>query len=191
MAKTASLLSSSSMVLDTTLDEGSGGFFEVGLAFSSLPVSWHRSVFSPEMDRFDNTVVALPGVSIVDDGVTPRSGMYDGGGCDDCDTAGRCCCCCCKAEAAADRWSSEFWSEFCGDKNGDALALLIRCACSCCRCAEWTRAGLMAPASQQHALSGRMLETKCFIWKLQFRPFVRLERSNVLTHVIMYVPFLA
>ena len=39
----------------------------------------------------------------------------------------------CKADAAAERWSSEFWSEFCGDKKGEELALRIRWACNCCR----------------------------------------------------------
>ena len=79
MARSPSLLSSSSMVLDTTLEQGSGCALELGLSFESL----ERSVLSPEIERFDITVVALLGVSIVVDGVTPRSGMYVG--CDDAD----------------------------------------------------------------------------------------------------------
>ena len=75
-----SLLSSSSIVLETTFEHGSELCFEVGLSFDSRP---EMSVLSPEIDRFDITVVALLGVSIVVDGVTPRSGMYVG--CDDAD----------------------------------------------------------------------------------------------------------
>ena len=74
MAKSPSLLSSSSMVLDTTLEQGSGCALELGLSFESF----ERSVLSPEIERLDITVVALLGVSIVDDGVTPSSGMYVG-----------------------------------------------------------------------------------------------------------------
>ena len=71
IARSPSLLSSSSMVLDTTLEQGSGGTLELGLSLESF----ERSVLSPEIERLDITVVALLGVNIVDDGVTPSSGM--------------------------------------------------------------------------------------------------------------------
>jgi hypothetical protein len=91
------------MVDETTLEQGSGTCFTLGLCFDSFD----RSVLSPEIDRFDITVVALLGVSIVvDGGGTPSSGMYVG--CDD-DADDDVGWCCCKADAAADRWSREFW----------------------------------------------------------------------------------
>ena len=50
------------------------------------------------------------------------------------------------AAAAADECSNwAAWSEFWGERNGEVLALLIRWAWSCCKWAECTRAGLMAP----------------------------------------------
>ena len=52
------------------------------------------------------------------------------------------------AAAAADECKSvAAWSEFCGERNGDVLALRIKWAWSCCKWAECTRAGLRAPAS--------------------------------------------
>ena len=57
------------------------------------------------------------------------------------------------AAAAAAAWvwrsAADACNEFCGDRNGDVLALRINWAWSCCKCAEWTNAGLIAPKREK------------------------------------------
>ena len=158
-----SRLSSSSMVLETTFDDGSKWFslleelveeldgrsvdellicvndVEKGDDFISFPAAFDSS--SLEANSWCPADMGWVDVVVASEDVE-RLGKYGEGLWRP--TAAAAC-----AAAAAAAWvcksAAEACNEFCGDKNGDVLALRISCAWSCCKCAECTNAGLIAP----------------------------------------------
>ena len=164
--KIPSRLSSSSIVLDTTLDEGSRWFNlfdELVEELEGGPVEelliCIRDVGTPiENADFSSLLNVVDSESFVPKSKWPvTTGCVDAFGVPEeqdiigkygvgvCSPAAATAC----AAAAAAAWvcskAADACREFWGDKNGDVLALRIKCACSCCRCAEWTNAGLIAP----------------------------------------------
>ena len=162
--KIPSRLSSSSIVLDTTLEEGSKWFNlfeelveelegrsvdellicvredEIPADFPSLLVEFDSDNFVPK-SKWPVIIGCVEAVVASDE--VDMLGKYGDGLCNP--TAAAACAAAAAAACVCNN-AADACKEFCGDKNGDVLALLINCACSCCKCAEWTKAGLIAPS---------------------------------------------